>query len=169
MSNQYTHSVLKEWFYSHLALETDECIVWPFYKINGYGRINIEGKRKYVCELVCEIKYGHKPGPEYDSCHGPCHNRSCINYRHLYWGTRSQNMLDRERDGTNDFAVGIENAACKLNEEQVFEIRKLYREKNLSYNKIANMFGLNRSTISLIISGKTWQHLLPEPKLNLFG
>jgi hypothetical protein len=37
--------------------------------------------------------------PVIDLCHA-CHNDKCSNPRHLYWGTRSENIFDSKNDGT---------------------------------------------------------------------
>lgn len=39
----------------------------------------------------------------FEGCELPviCHNRGCVNPRHLRWGTRQDNIADRILDGTN--------------------------------------------------------------------
>ena len=97
------------YFKSHVIAETDECIIWPYSLAGKYPYIRIKYKPYYVCQLICEMRNGPKPGPEYEACHGPCKNELCINYRHLYWGTHSQNMNDKIRDGTNRNGNGWNN------------------------------------------------------------
>lgn len=41
----------------------------------------------------------YKPRPWIDLCHA-CHNDKCSNPRHLYWGTRSENVDDAKSNGT---------------------------------------------------------------------
>jgi len=40
-----------------------------------------------------------KPKPWVDLCHA-CHNDKCSNPKHLYWGTRSENIQDAKENGT---------------------------------------------------------------------
>lgn len=37
--------------------------------------------------------------PKIDLCHA-CHNEKCSNPKHLYWGTRSENIQDAKDNGT---------------------------------------------------------------------
>jgi hypothetical protein len=92
----------RDWFYDHLYFETDECIIWPFWKNKGYGYLNLYGKMERISILVCEEHYGTKPDDYYDAAHGPCNNHACMNYRHLSWKTHQENCLDRQRDGTDN-------------------------------------------------------------------
>lgn len=62
--------------------------------------------------------------------------------------------------------LGIKNPSSKLNEEQVKDVRKIYKELlNKGYKKtesqyiIAEKFGVKRSTISDIVLSKTWKHI----------
>jgi hypothetical protein len=159
----------ERWFNEHINDETDECIIWPFDKnAAGYGVL----KRRGVSSLVCEIKYGPRPGTgrEYDACHGPCKNKSCINYRHLSWGTKRQNQLDRHRDGKPWNSAGANNPSAKLTDEKVLQIRDMYHRQGISEWKIARQFGISERNVQMIIDGLTWQHLLPEPTgPNLFS
>ncbi len=75
----------------------------------------------------------------------------------LSWGTYSDNMgLDRERDGT--MPRGERSGSSKLTEDYVMQIPKL-RALGLSQQEIGDLFGVSRSQISLLLSGKTWRHL----------
>lgn len=90
-----TGDVLK-WFRQHVHDETDECIIWPYGRdSDGYSLITIDQRKWRGNVLVCELRYGPRPGPEYDFAHYVCHNRACINYRHLSWQTHRENCEDR--------------------------------------------------------------------------
>jgi hypothetical protein len=41
----------------------------------------------------------YKTKPWIDLCHA-CHNEKCSNPKHLYWGTRSENIQDSKDNGT---------------------------------------------------------------------
>lgn len=53
--------------------------------------------------------------------------------------------------------------SCKLTEEDVVNIKLLFRETDLNKTEIANLFNVNLSTISYILNNKTWQEISPQP------
>jgi hypothetical protein len=150
------------WFNEHINDETDHCIIWPFNRNrDGYGLLWMNGKHRRVSVLVCEIKHGQKPDREYEARHGPCHNTLCLNYRHLSWGTSSDNKLDKIRDGTD--SRGVKNPRVKLIDKEIIEIHKLHSQ-GLAKPDIAKKFGVTSSAIHSIIKGKTWKHVV-VPKI----
>jgi HNH endonuclease len=132
--------------------------------------LRIDGVRYGIHIWVCIAKHGPKPGPDYEACHGPCHNRSCINYRHLSWGTHQQNAQDRKRDGTQVTNRGSTNGQAKLKEEDVLKIRELYHVYGLSEAAIIRRFGLRQQHVNKIVKGVSWKHLpMPPMERKLIG
>ena len=79
----------------------------------------------------------------------------------LCYGTRKRNAEDCVEHGTQPH--GEEHGKSKLSEEQVREILRLHAEEGARGVDLAEMFSISEPTISLILSGKTWTHLLrPE-------
>jgi|KBSMisStandDraft_5_1062788.scaffolds.fasta_scaffold103331_3 hypothetical protein len=77
-----------------LSAETDDCIPWPHGKrVRGYGVIALAGKPQLVPRLVCFQVYGPPQDDRLMALHS-CDNPSCINPRHLRWGTQTDNMYD---------------------------------------------------------------------------
>ncbi len=89
-------------------------------------------------------------------CHA-CDNPKCVNPKHLFAGTNQENMDDLTRKGRR--RMGSANAWSTLKEEQVFEIKKLIQEGELSNAEIGRKFGVGSTCISSIKTGKTWRHL----------
>ena len=56
-------------------------------------------------------------------------------------------------------AVGTKNYKRKLKPEQVVEIKRLLTTGNLTHKEITIKFGVARSTITEIKSGRRWKHL----------
>lgn len=88
-----------------IASSTDDCITFPFCRdAFGYGRFNpgsgTVGAHCYVAERV----HGPRPSPDHEACHS-CGNGhlGCINPRHVYWGTRLENVRDAVTHGTANF------------------------------------------------------------------
>jgi len=73
----------------------------------------------------------------------------------LAWGTHSENEADKLLHGTTFHPHGERNENAKLAEADVCEIRTLL-EQGLTQRKIADRFGVDRTTISRIKCGKTW-------------
>lgn len=67
---------------------------------DGYGWVSVYGinhraNRIALAMQSCVCPDGAK------ACH-TCHNPSCCNPRHLYWGTHAENMRDRKLAGKYD-------------------------------------------------------------------
>lgn len=65
----------------------------------GYPHVNLHGKTRFVHHLVLETFVGpRQPGQE--ACHRNG-NRLDARLSNLYWGTRTDNVLDAVRHGTH--------------------------------------------------------------------
>lgn len=139
-----------------LKSNTDDCIEWPFYKNSGgYGIIR-QGEKTIVAHRVClTLAYGEPPTPEHQASHAPviCHNRACINPRHLSWKTRTENNHDTFLDGTHN--RGERSGRSKLTVKEVRAIRTDTRP----HRKIATDYEVGATTIHSIKSGKNWAWL----------
>jgi hypothetical protein len=136
-----------------LVYDGDECLIWPFAKDGGYGRIWIDGKVQVVSRVVCEAVHGVAPTPHHDAAHS-CGNGAlgCVTKGHLSWKTRKENMNDAIGHGTT--LHGQRNARAKLTEPEVAEIRRM--KGDFFQREIADRFGVSRTLVSLIHSGKLW-------------
>jgi len=76
-----------------------------------------------------------------------CDNRLCVNPAHLSLGTLADNIADmdmKNRRGTKS----------RLTRAQAIEVKSLV-ESGISQQKIANMFGVDQTTVSRVKLGKT--------------
>lgn len=127
----------------------------------GYFRVNIrDGETPSVKhsvpvhQLVLETYVGKRPdGMQCRHLNGDSKdNRLC----NLIWGTPKENVQDSVRHGTAAFLRhGEQHNGAKLSLADVREIRRL-RAEGVSQYKVADAFGVSRSTVSRIDRGLTW-------------
>jgi len=72
-------------------------------------------------------------------------------------GTQKENIEDCLKNG--NLAVGEKRWNSKFTEREIKEIRRLHKEKNMSFVEISRIFNCHSSTISLIARELTWKHV----------
>ena len=144
------------------------CHLWIKSIINtGYGQVNFNGTMRLAHRISYFLANGSIPE---DLCvlH-KCDVRSCVNPKHLFLGTRDDNLKDAARKGRvasgnrNTMhrepyraSHGEDHYASKLTTQQVLSIRKDDRPNKT----IAKEFGVSVWCIDGIRSFRTWKHLL---------
>lgn len=122
------------------------CFIWPFSTFRGgYARINVttNGKRSAVSahRIIYERLHGELPQDSF-VCH-VCDVRNCCNPAHLFVGSRTDNIHDMVKKGRHIHKIGL---------QEVRNIVEL-RNKGLTHQAIAEVFGLSRPHITAILSG----------------
>lgn len=143
-----------------LSTESKSCIIWPYSRNNmGYGTVSWEGRTQSAHRVICRLVHGEPPTPEHEAAHscGKGH-LGCCNPNHLSWKTPKENILDKEIHGTTPW--GETHSNSRLTENQVRSIRASL----LSDPDLAAIYGVARSTISRIQSGKLWARLKEIPR-----
>jgi hypothetical protein len=136
-----------------LAYEGDNCLVWPFARDKkGYAIINY-GRRRLVSRLVCDRTKGPAPSAKHAAAHSCGKGREgCVTKGHLSWKTATENKADELIHGTRLRGEKIANA--KLTSDQVRSIRSL--KGKFTHQEIADRFGVSRTRITTIFSGRNW-------------
>lgn len=104
--------------------------------------------------LAWAIQFGNVPDGK-DVLHS-CDNPPCVNWQHLFLGTQMDNMKDMKGKGRQ--AKGEGTGMAKLTAENVSKIRGL-QGFEMTQQQIADVYGVSRGTIGMVLSGQAWQHL----------
>lgn len=100
----------------------DECWLWTAAtNSGGYGHVRIGGRAGHnitATRLMVEM-LGVEIPPGFDVCH-TCDNRRCVNPKHLWLGTRSQNIQDMHDKGRG-FSLGRTITHCPKAHEYTVE------------------------------------------------
>lgn len=130
----------------------DGCTEWegPYHK-NGYGQLIYRGKRYFAHRLSYEFNNG-PIGDGLYVCHR-CDNPKCINPKHLYAGTPSENSRDMVIH--NRSKRGEKHWCAKLNWKDIEKIKRLIGTE--TQKSVAFMFGVDPSLISQIHRGLIWK------------
>lgn len=143
------------------------CMEWLGWKNSGgYGKFSIY--KKYITAHRFSYLYfiGHLPD-EMCVCHH-CDNPGCVNPKHLFLGTRSENMKDMANKGRHPNKKGIpltidnrgsNHVFAKLDEAKVKDI-KIKLSKGIKGSIIAREYGVVEQIIYEIKNNKNWKHVI---------
>lgn len=146
----------------------DECWPWvggDFGK--GYGAFTVRHVTFRAPRIAYFIHYGVDPGP-LDVLHH-CDNPSCVRGSHLFLGTQQENADDCEAKGRRykgerhhfkrNPPKGEANNRAIVTEEIVRAIRAEYVPRKVSQERLGKKYGLSRSAVCHIVSGKNWRKI----------
>lgn len=133
---------------------------WPFngYKVNGYGRLSFNlgrGRLSIATHVAWFLWTGSPPPVGLYVCH-TCDNPACVNPHHLFTGTPSENQ--RDCVAKRRHAFGEHNPKARLTFSDIPEIRRRLAAGD-ARRQIAADFGVSKSTIRQIHTGRTWRLL----------
>lgn len=125
----------------------------------GYPLVSITRhgvKRSFTVHRLVITAFLGMPPIGMECCHrdGNKNNNAISNLR---WGTRQDNMTDRDKHGAT--ARGRRNPRTKLDEDSVREIRELIAEGRLSLSEIGRRYGVGCTAIRGIRNGEIWRWL----------
>lgn len=139
------------------------CWEWTDAKLrDGYGQIGL-GPRGAGFGRAHRVSYELFCGPIPDGmlvCHR-CDNRICVNPEHLFLGTSADNLADMTKKGRRARIghPGSTNPSAKLNAQDALAIRSTQNEH---WRELAKRYGVGKTTIYGIRSGKLWPSPRPE-------
>lgn len=137
------------------TVKTLGCWVWIGNRVNGYGRISVEGK------IIPAHRFSYStfrgPIPEgLEVCH-KCDRPFCVNPKHLFVGTHKQNILDAAAKGRMNRPIGETANRARLKEVDVLEIRRLW--PSVGVVELSRRYGVGQMTIRDVINRRSWTHI----------
>lgn len=137
----------------------------------GYGKFGLAGRTRRAHQVAWELVKG--PIPSGKCVLHTCDNPACVNVRHLYLGTKKDNALDREVRGRGNHPTGLrhgrhthpgqtsgsKNGRAKLTERSVRALLRRHFSGGESRASLARNYGLSKTTVGHIVSGKLWPHV----------
>ena len=154
---------LSERFNQLVYVAPNGCWLWMGgHGKRGYPHFPLNGKTVYAHRLSWEIHKGTIPDG-LDVCHN-CpdgDNPSCVNPDHLFLGTHADNMRDMCSKGRSR-CWGEKARTAKLTEHQIVNIRSRWKAGGITQQELAIEYGIRQVTISSIVNGRTWKHLLSK-------
>jgi hypothetical protein len=134
----------------------------------GYLDITVESKRfingkrvpllRSIASMVLEAFVGKRPSKRHQARH--LDDRKTNNrLSNLAWGLPVDNSADRDRNGLGYRPKGELHHKAKLTNDQVRQIRKVYRRYGKEHIKLAKRFGITGENARWIGRGKGWPHV----------
>ncbi len=121
------------------------CHVWSRSKRNGYGAFEDGSGETYAHRVAWKLKNGNIP-TGMRVLHR-CDNPACVNADHLFLGTQSDNMADMTKKGRH--------GRQKLTDDQVLQMRAIYRSQSVTQAALSKMFGCSAGQVHNIVSMKS--------------
>ena len=124
----------------------NECWEWKANRVKGYGQFKYLGD-PVSAHRVAWILSHNKEIPEGKLILHKCDNKSCCNPSHLYCGTQSDNMADREHRNP-----GKSGRRSRLGGDNILLIRSMYKSGNYTQKKLAAIFSISEGYVSRVIN-----------------
>ena len=86
-------------------------------------------------------------------------DRLCFECELVDCDEKSTQCKRRLAKGDRRIGKGEDSPNAKLTEANVREIKRLWKGGGIKQKQIAAMFGVSRSVISMIVTGKAWAHV----------
>lgn len=120
----------------------------------GYGQISFRSKQYFTHTISCEA-FNERPRVEGEVVRHKCRFKECCSPFHLKFGSISDNMRDKKRDGKAP--IGEKHPMATISEELAKEIK--YSEKKGTQKERAKEYGVSVGVVGSIERGASWKHI----------
>jgi len=117
----------------------------------GYGVFWLNERYQTAHRAAYKLYVGPVPDDLF-VCHR-CDNRRCVNPNHLFLGSATENMTDRDAKGRQ--AKGTDFKRSKLNPAAILEIH----QSRLPDTELARKFGVTKGAINHVRHRRNWRHI----------
>lgn len=168
----YSDSTLSRFWAKVDIRGPDECWPWlaaRFINKRGekiYGQFYVGPGRAAVPKRAHVMSYELANGDVPDGLHvcHTCDNPPCVNPKHLWVGTNTQNHADKDRKGRHGYTgtLGSAHPRAKLNEATVRAIKEQIGLRPGDRSLVGEMrerFGITNADFYNIKSGNCWAHV----------
>lgn len=150
-----TDFVLEQRFWNKVD-KTADCWLWKARVSRfNYGEFLLDRKKVLAHRVSYQLHYG--PFDYNLQVLHECDNPRCVRPSHLFLGTVQDNMTDKVNKGRQP--RGERHFRSKLTEIQVFQIRHLYAQGDVSGRQLGRSFGVSHRAIRAILNRETWRHI----------
>lgn len=143
----------------YTAIE-DRCWEWQgSHRGMGYGQFFLLQSGKETCVSATRTSfYIHNDiYPADKNVLHSCDNPKCVNPKHLFLGTLSDNTQDMLKKDRHNAEKGSNHHAAKLTEEKVLYIRSVYN--GLNGKRLALKYNVSYAAIYDIVNRRRWKHI----------
>lgn len=150
----------RERFLEKVCILDNGCWDWLGWKDkDGYGMFNFrypDGSLKDIRATHAAHMLETRETSVIGQANHTCDNPSCVNLKHIFFGTQQDNMDDMVAKGRSDKGESRFNAV--LTETLVIDIRRR-RSQGESIASIARSTGFNPSTVGAAANSQNWKHI----------
>ena len=145
-------------FLEKIDFSRGSCWEWTGAKSgSGYGYFRVDGHMQRAHRFAYQLFIGLIPPGLFVLHH--CDRPSCVNPRHLFTGTHTDNVRDSKRKGRLADQKGMNGPRAKLTNKQVIRIRRLFWGPGVSQAQLGRMFSVGHTAIWHIVRRRTWKHI----------
>ena len=143
----------RQYILNRIKVSENGCWEWQQSTYLGYGRL-VKEKKSWPAHAYSYSVFV-EPIPNGLQINHKCHNRCCVNPKHLYAGTQKQNVADMNNSGRRNQARGERGGNSKITEEIA---TKIFNYKG--YAKFAaKEFNVSISLVYAIKKKEIWKHI----------